>query len=135
MAAIANITVKANDGSTDVIWYAQVGAGGDVSPARWESVAAGEGSVQSRPSFELRSRWNGPKTVRRLDGVIVFPQAYEYPESSGLAVVANRSTFSFSVALPTAMSTATMAEMVAQAANLLKATAIQDSLKSGYAPT
>lgn len=131
MPQIANITVKAANGTTDVVYTAMTPSSGDTTPAFWRAEGSGA-SASLRATFQLSSKWNGPKTARRVTG------AFQYPQTAtvdGVETVINRVPVEFSFLVPQAVPDTLIAEAVAQAANLIKATLIQDSIKSGFAPT
>lgn len=67
MPTMANITVKKFDGTTDIVFDALSGSGGDGSPAVWrqDTGAAAGLPVGLRKSFKLWTTWNGPKTADR----------------------------------------------------------------------
>lgn len=132
MASIANITVKAQDGVTDVIYVAKAGSAGDKNPALWQQDAYGT-SVSLRPTFQMSTQWNGPKTARRAEFVFVYPQLVT-DSTTGVTSVKSRGHFAGSFVLPVDMTDTNISNTVAQLANLLKSTLIQDSAKSGYAP-
>jgi len=73
MPQIANITVKAANGTTDVVYTAMTPSSGDTTPAFWRAEGSGA-SASLRATFQLSSKWNGPKTARRVTGAFQYPQ-------------------------------------------------------------
>jgi hypothetical protein len=132
MPSLANITVKKNDGTTDVTYSGIVPSAGDKSPAIWRNTAQGTAPAHN-PSLSLSSEWNGPKTARRMRGQYVMPSTAT--GSDGKVNVVDRAILELSVIIPQGMVTADINEFVSQGVNLCAATLIKDSLKSGYSPT
>lgn len=132
MPTMANITVKKNDGTTDVVYTAVVASGGDKSPAVWRNNTIGTAAAQ-RPELRLESRFNGDQTARRLEG------SYSYPSlvtgSDGKINVASRFNLAFTGVVPAGMLDTDLNEAVAQSLNLLAATLVKQSFQTGFAPT
>lgn len=133
MPNMANITVKKADGTTDILWTALQPSSGDGVSAVWRSETAGV-QANVKPTFALASRWNGPRTARRLDYSILYPQKYT-DSASGLDLVANRAILSGNFTLPTGIPDLIAAEAVAQSVNLLASALVKSCLQAGYAPT
>lgn len=133
MPSMANITVKKNDGTTDIVWTAACPSSGDGVAAIWRSETVGTAPAHY-PVFELKSRNNAQKTVRRMDVVAVYPQIAT-DSTTSLTSVVNRIPLTLSMAIPTGVPAATVNEAVSQFANLLASTLVKDSFKAGYAPT
>lgn len=129
MPNMANITVKKNDNTTDIIYNALSPSGGDKIPARWEVTAAA--AVRNRrPQLEVVAYSNG-RNGRRI--TVTHRQPAILTEGSIERVVwkvTKTETF-----VDEGFPDADIAESTAQHANLLKSTLIQDSLKTGFAPT
>lgn len=132
MPTLADITVKKADGSTDIIYKGVLSSSGDSAPAMFRCDAA---STQNsgKPTLLVSSKFNGPKTGRRvlLD--------YEYPQTStdsttGLISVANRIPIHIEALIPLAVPDTIVAEAVHQATGLLASVLIRETLKSGFAP-
>lgn len=131
MPTMANITVKKNDGVTDVIYTAVVASGGDKSPAVWRNNTIGTAAAQ-RPELRLESRFNGDQTARRVEGTYSYPSLVT--GSDGKINVASRFNLSFSGIVPAGMLDTDLNEAVSQSLNLLQSTLIKDSYKAGFAP-
>lgn len=133
MASMANIVVKKADGVTDVTFTALQPSSGDGVSAVWrcESVGAAAGL---RPTLTLSSRWNGPRTARRVDAVFQYPQVFT-DTATGLSAVRNRTVLNVSGVIPSEMPDSDLAEAINQCFNLFVSTLIKDSFKAGYAPT
>jgi hypothetical protein len=132
MPQIANLTVKKNDGTTDVTYTAVVPSGGDKSPALWRNSAVGTAAAH-QPTLVVSSRNNGTGTARRVEGQVVYPTTVT--GSDGKVTVADRAIISISGVIPQGMPTADVNEAVSQAMNLFATTLVKDTFKSGYAPT
>lgn len=130
MPSMANITVKAANGTTDVVYTALAPSGGDSTPAYWRAEGAGA-SASVRPVFSLMSKSNGPKTARRVTGNGTYPHVATV---DGVETVVNRIPFEFSFLVPLAVPDTVVAEAVHQMSNLVAATLVRDSVKSGFAP-
>lgn len=133
MPQMANITVKKADGTTDVVYSALTPSSGDKTAAQWRCETVGA-SASLRPIFQMASTYNGTRTARRLDLTFKFPWPV-IDANTGIATVKATLPASIQITVPTNVPDATVAEAIAQFANLLKSTLVQDSLKSGYAPT
>lgn len=132
MPSMANITVKKNDGTTDVVYTALVPSAGDKSPAIWKNQTVGTSSSH-RPELRLLSRDNGTGTARRITGTATYPSLVT--GSDGKVTVADRLVFDFQVAVPKGMPDSDVNEAVSQACNLVASSLVKDCLKTGYAPT
>lgn len=131
MPNMANITIKKNDGVTDVIYTAVVPSAGDKSPAVWRNNTVGT-AASHRPEFKSVSRDNGTGTARRVDFSAVYP--YTVTGTDGKIVVADKFTFSCSCLVPKGMPDTDVNEAASQTLNLMAATLIKDTVKAGYAP-
>jgi hypothetical protein len=133
MATAVDIVVKKADNTTDITYSLVTASGGDTSPAVWRSNTA-SGTLGQRPVFQISSRWNGPKTVRRVDINGSFPSVYT-DANTGLTQVRGTIPFSASFAVPQNISATDLGEAAAQLCNLVASTMTRSSVTSGYAPT
>lgn len=132
MAEMANITVKAADGTTDVLYTAMNSAAGDGVKAMWRALAVGYiPAVQ--PYLMVWSRANANGTARRVDLEYRYQQQYT-TTTTGLIAMANQTVVTQSYLVPNGMPTNVLSESAAQYANLLKSPLIQDCLKYGFGP-
>lgn len=132
-AAPTTVTVKKADGTTDIVWTTIAASGGDTSPWTVRSETA-TGYVGQRPSFSMSSRWNGPKTARRVDVNAAFPMVYTDSVTSTTKTL-GQVVFSGSFVVPQGVSDVTLSEAAAQLTNLLASSTSKAAISSGYAPT
>lgn len=130
MPQMANITVKKADGTTDIVYTASVPSSGDKSPALWTQNAQ---SIRSfRPQITTLSQFNGPRDARRVNVVGKYPVVRTISGTDQkVATIPVEAT----IALPLVITDTEAQEVVAQFANILRSTLMQDVLASGYAPT
>lgn len=133
MPSMANITVKAANGTTDVIYTALAPSSGDGVAAVWRNDALGTASA-FKTQFSVWSKFNGPKTVRRISGEFIYPQTAT-DSTTGITSVVNRVPVTFSFGLPQAVPQTIIDEVAHQLGNLLTSTLIRDVVKTGYAPS
>lgn len=133
MPQLANITVKKNDGTTDITYTGVVPSSGEKSPAIWRSMTVGTAAAH-QPEVRMVSRSNGTSTARRFDVHGQYPTLVTSP-ADGRVSVADRFVMDVSVVVPLNMSTTDVNEAVSQMCNLMAASLIKDSFKSGFAPT
>jgi hypothetical protein len=134
MTTMANITVKAADGTTDVVFNAMAPSSGDTTAAVWRAEALGDGISANRPRFELRTRFNGQRTARRVDIYFTAPYYVTQSADSTTKVVANipvNATFTVPANIPED----SIADFVSYAVNLMASTLVKAAISSGYAPS
>lgn len=132
MPNMANVTIKKNDGTTDVIYTAVVPSAGDKTPAIWKNQTLGTASAH-RPEMKLMSRENGTGNARRVEGVFTYPTLAL--GTDGKLNVVDKVIANVSMVVPKGMPDADVNEAVSQCFNLFAAALFKDSFKTGYAPT
>jgi hypothetical protein len=132
MPTAANITIKKDDGATDVTYSLVSASGGDKSPAIWRNNSA-TGTPGQRPELRVSSRNNGDNTARRVEIQFTYPSVYTDTATSTTKVGA-RANFSGSFVMPGTMPDIDAAEFGAQIGNLIAASLIEDSITLGFAP-
>lgn len=133
MPSMANITVKATNGTTDVIYVAKSPSSGDTVPSRWKADALG-GAVAFSPELHLSFKDNGPRTARR--GRLDFRWVQTYTDTTtGLVKIANWAPGFLELLLPKEMPAAQTNEAVDQYFNLISSPLIRQCFKEGYAAT
>lgn len=133
MAVAADITIKKNDGTTNIVWTLLNSSGGDAAPALWRSETAA-GTVGQRPTYSVSSRWNGPKTVRRIDISGEFPSVFTNA-NTGQTEVRSTIPFTCSFGVPTNIIGTDVNEAASQLTQLVAHVMTVNAIKSGYAPT
>lgn len=133
MPDMADIVVKKADGTTSITFNKLTASSGDKVPAQWRQEATGA-SAALRPTFEMVSQWNGPRTARRVS------TSYQYPytitdTTTSTTTVKSRVPMQSSTAIPVEIPDTIVAEAIAQGTNLLTSTLVVASLKQGYSPT
>lgn len=133
MPNMANVTVKKNDGTTDITYTAVVPSAGDGSAAIWKSQTIGTANIH-QPEARMSSREAG-KGARRSVRV-----TYQYPQiatntTTGVTSVVDKMIIDCNWVMPKDMSQSDINEAVSQFANLLASTLFKDSAKYGYSPT
>lgn len=131
MPQIANITVKKNDGTTDVVYTAVVPSSGDKSPAVFKSNSVGT-SANARPEFRVLSSANRQRTTRSVEANLVYPTTVT---EAGVTTVVHRTLVQVRVTTPLGAPDTDIAEAVSQGVNLLASTLMRDTFKTGYAPS
>jgi hypothetical protein len=136
MATASNLTVKAADGTTDVVYAVQTGAAGDGSKARWGADPHAVGRRDLRPYFEMKSNPNGNLTARRSDLAFAWPV---YSKDSSVTPPAytllgwNR--FSGSYSILQASTDDDVNETIAESVHLMNHPDVVAALKTTYTPT
>lgn len=133
MPSMANITVKKNDGTTDVVFVALNPSSGDTVPAFWRQDAMAT-QADLRATLALRSQWNGPRTARRIEATYQYPHV-STDSTTGITTIVARVPVSISWTVPSNVPDTVVAEAISQCANLMASTLIKDSCKVGFAPT
>jgi len=130
MPTMANVTVKKADGVTDIVYTALTSSPGDNSPARWSAVAANQVAAL-RPTVEFFTRFNAKKDARHVSMITKVPEVVTI---NSVDTINGTVLVTITAVTPLQVKDSTIAEAIAQSANLYKATLIQDSYKAGYAP-
>lgn len=87
MSSIANITVKKNDGTTDVVYTAYEGKSGD-NPARWKAPALGA-TPNTAPEVRCSSRQIPKSEKSKVVMTFVYPYSV-VNSTTGVTTVENR---------------------------------------------
>lgn len=130
MAAIANITIKKADGTTDVIYTALTGAPGDGVPAKWrhEDITL---PIGQRANLTVLTKPNGRDNARN---VLVRVRRPVVRAVNGVPTLIGTIPFEITATLGEQYTQAEIDEAVAQALNFAAVVAIRDAFKTGYAP-
>lgn len=133
MPTMADITVKKNDGTTNVVFVALAPSSGDTVPSVWRQEAMAT-QPNLKATCSLRSGWNGPRDSRRVQMDFMYPHSAT-DSSTGLTSVVARVPIQVTATVPQLIPDTVIAEAVAQCGNLLTSTLIQSCFKAGYAAT
>lgn len=133
MPTMATIPVLMADDATSVDYTALQGSSGDGVAAVWRNETVGT-AAGHRPIVSMTSRWNGPRTARRVDASFAYPQIAT-DSTTGLTSVVNKVPVTLSAVIPANVPDAVVNEAIAQAINLFDSPLFVASFKTGYAPT
>lgn len=130
MPALANITVKKNDGTTDIVYTGVTPAGGG-DAAVWASQSVGTAQLH-QPQLRLTAKPASDKANVR--GTFKYPQIATNT-TTGVTSVVGTFDGDFNVRFPRGMATVDVDEAVSQLANLIASTLIKSCLKAGSSAT
>lgn len=127
----SDITVKKQDGTTDIIYSTVAGASSN-SPAIWRGANGGY-SPGAKPEFRISSGPSGsPANGRRI------PVSYSYPSlttgSDGIQRITGRFNFTGHVTFTNDMLDVDRAEGAYQLGNLMAHVTTKTAMFSGFAP-
>lgn len=132
MPQMANITVKKNDGTTDVVYTQQIASAGDGSPAIWRNQTVGT-AANMRPELRMTSAPNGTGSTRKVRF------EYKYPVfvtgADGKPNLSDTLRLNLEGVIPQGMPDTDVNEAVSQGLNLAAVQLVKDSFKVGFAPT
>lgn len=131
MPQIANITVKKNDGTTDIVYAGVVPSAGDRSPAIWRSPVGAAPAF--KPELRVRTTPNASNTVRRLEGEYAYP--ITAAATDGKITVVDKPKMTLTVSCPQGVAQTELDEFVSQGLNLFSSTLVKSMAKEGYAAT
>lgn len=131
MPNMANITVKASNGTTDVVYVAATPSAGDKVAARWV-VDLAHSVPAFRPNLTMRTQDNGPKTARAVDIELSFPIIVTENSVDRKAATV---PIKVHATLPTNVSSTAVKEPIYQIGNLVASALIRAAMEAGYAPT
>lgn len=132
MPGITNITVKKNDGTTDVIYTAIEGRSGD-NPARWKAPALGATPV-TQPELRVGSRLV-PGSER---GKVIATYMYPYSvvdTTTGVTTVRSKELFRLEFTGDMEIPQSVRDEAVSQGMNLLASAHVKQQIKELSAST
>lgn len=130
MPSIANITVKKNDGTTDVTYTGIQPSSGDNTPAIWKSTLIGNAPAH-QPEVRLSARDAGKGQSRELRLTAKYPQIATNT-TTGVTSVVGSATAACSWVIPKGMASADINEFASQLANIIASTLLKDCVKTGY---
>lgn len=127
MPAAANITIKKNDGTTDIVWNLSAPAGGDKVPATWRPNSVGT-SVAKRPVAKLWTQSSDQPTR-----IVRFTTSFPIVDATTGAIL-GYITSSEEFKVPTVASDTDINEAVAQSGNLRDHALVIQSFQEVSAP-
>lgn len=135
MPAMASVTVKKADGTTDIVYDALTGSAGDASKAVWRQDTGANAAVPvgHRATLEVRTFDNGPKTARKAEYVFKMPYSTQNTTTSRYEAK-DTCVGSTNLTMPKEIPPAVLAEFVHQYCNLLYSTLMKSVGTTGYAP-
>lgn len=128
---MANITVKKNDGTTDIVYTGVRLSSGDGVAAVYKSQTVGSAPAH-QPELRMASREAGKGAKRALRATYAYPQIAT-DSTTGLTTVVDRASAAVDWVIPKSMTQADINEFASQLANLIASTSLKDQVKSGYA--
>jgi hypothetical protein len=128
-----NITVKKNDDTTDVIYVQKATSGGDTGIALWRQDAHAAPYTGLKPEFRLGSKFNGPRTARRVNVQFVY-KSYATDSTTGVSSLTGQVPITVTAAIPLNIAQADVDEAISQLFNLLDHVDVKGYFKTGYAP-
>lgn len=133
MPSIAHITVKADNGTTDVVYTAQQPSSGDGVNAVFQVLTVGNAPVH-RPEFRIHAKDSNKGLNRSLRSTYVYPQLAT-DTTTNLTTVVGKALITSDWVIPKGMNQLSINECVSQYANLLASALIRTSCKDGFAPS
>lgn len=133
MTAQANVTIKKNDGTTDITYTAALAAAGDGASAQYRSLTVGSASAH-QPELRIAAK------EARQGKARAFRVTYKYPQiatdtTTGLVSVVDAVQISEDFILPKGMPAVDVNEAIAQFANLMASAHLKAVVQSMYGPT
>lgn len=131
MPQMANITIKASNGTTDVVYVAMAPSSGDTTKAIWR-VEAADTAPAFRPVLSMQTRDNGAGDARRADIALDYPIVQTI---GGQKQKVATLPFRVTGALPKITDDSLSKEAINDLGKLIASALIQAALQSGYAPS
>lgn len=129
MPQMANIVVKAANGTTDVTFTGIQPSAGDKVPAVWRDNAAST-VPNNRPTLAVSGQYNGPRTARRMKGQVKIPVLKTV---NGQEVSEDAFVFEFNGVVLQKVADSVTQEAVHRACNLFASALFKQQLIEGFA--
>lgn len=129
MPQMANIVVKAGNGTTDVTLNQLAAASGDGGTAQWRGTAA---SPALASNFRATSKWNKSRNVRQIE---ISGDVPVVQQIAGVDTVAARLSVRTTFQVPMAMPSANAVDAAAILTNAMASSLIKEVVSTGFAPT
>lgn len=136
MPAMASITVKKLDNTTDIIYDQITGSPGDTGMAMWRQDTGANAALPQgqRASALMGSKWNGPRTARRW--TVQYARPYSVLNSStGRYEAKDQIVGGAFLILPQEIPVAELGEGAYQFLNLCGSLLFRQCAGAGYAAT
>lgn len=130
MPSIANITVKKNDGTTDIVYTGVQPSSGDNSAAVWKSQTVGTASAH-QPELRVLAREAQRGAKREIRATYKYPQIATNT-TTGVTSVIDSASFAGSWTVSKNMSATDVNEFASQVANLIASSLMKDIVKAGF---
>lgn len=131
MPQLANITVKAADGTTNVVFTALTGASGDGAQAVFRNDSFGP-VLASRPTFMIAAMPNGTRKARRIRFNGHWPITAQ--DAGGNLVVTGSAPVEASFLIPQNLPESVVNEISAQFPALIASGLARECIRTGFAP-
>jgi hypothetical protein len=128
-----NITVKKNDGTTDITYTALQPSSGDGVQAVWKSTTIGTAQAH-QPELRCSAKVARGRMGREVRVTFVYP-SLSTDSTTGITSVISRTSGQLSFSFDGTAPTADVNEAVAQFTNLVASAAMKAIVQSGYGPT
>lgn len=132
MPSIANMTVKKNDGTTDITYSYVMGASGE-NPALYRAPALGATAVTA-PEVRIVSRQISGGKFNRVTGTAKYPYSV-VNSTTGVTSLQNFLLARCELTVPIEMPQASIDEGVSQLLNCFAHSQFKSACKEGFAPT
>jgi hypothetical protein len=129
MPSAANITVKKNDDTTDVVYTLKSPSAGENAPAIWRNDTVGT-AINHRPELRVSFRQGSDGKSRQGRATFVYPEIATNT-TTGVTSVVDKSSFALDFRLSQNMAAASTDECVSQFFNLLDSVLVKDCFKQG----
>lgn len=133
MAAMAPLTVKKYDGTTDIIYAAIAPSNGDGTDAIWRQDAANANPYALRPTIKMRVRSSADKKARNAE-INAFYPALVTDTTTSLVTSNGGVRLKLFVSVDQHVTIGACLEGSAQLLNALSTTLIKTAVSEGYAP-
>lgn len=135
MPAMADITVKKADLTTDIVYNALTASGGDTGTARWRQDTGAVSGLPAEHRASLFLRTIEHDNGRSRKGIATYRRpAYYQDTTTGLYKADLAGSGRAELIIPKGMTPADQAEFVYQFCHLMAALLMKQSLAAGYAP-
>lgn len=133
MSSATDITVKKDDGVTDIVYVLKSPSSGDNTPTRWRADSAGTADA-FKPELTVAGHLNNGGTSRWMNLRYTMPQVFT-DSTTSLSAVAAKITASLDVQFPVSVPDVVVNEAVSQLFNLINNTKLRTMFKEKFPAT